>query len=50
MCLHYYGNALMESFFSLFKTEVVQLEIFHTKAQARRRIFDYLKVFYNYQR
>jgi transposase InsO family protein len=50
MCAHCYGDALMESFFSSLKSELVQLEIFHTKAQARRRIFDYLEVFYNRQR
>jgi putative transposase len=50
MCAHCYGDALMESFFSSLKSELVQLEIFHTKSQARRRIFDYLEVFYNRQR
>jgi putative transposase len=50
MCGHCYGNALIESFFSSLKSELVELETSLTKEQARRRIFDYREVFYNRQR
>ena len=45
-----YDNALMESFFSSLKRELVHLETFHSKAQARRSVFEYIEIFYNRQR
>jgi transposase InsO family protein len=42
-----YDNAMAESFFATFKKGHVFWERFHTKAEARRRIFEYLEVFYN---
>ena len=45
-----YDNALMESFFGTFKTELVYLEDYATREQARRSIFEYVEVFYNRQR
>jgi putative transposase len=45
-----YDNAMMESFFSSLKKELVRLETFHSKEQAWRSVFDYIEVFYNRQR
>ncbi len=45
-----YDNAVCESFFGTLKTELVYLSRFHTRAQAREAIFDYIEVFYNRQR
>lgn len=45
-----FDNAVMESFFSSLKRELVYLETFHTKAQARESIFEYIEIFYNRQR
>ena len=45
-----YDNAMMESFFSSLKKELVRLETFHSKKQAWRSVFDYIEVFYNRQR
>ena len=45
-----YDNALMESFFATLKAECVERQAFHTIAQARTCIFEYLAVFYNRQR
>jgi putative transposase len=43
-------NALMESFFGTRKGECVDRHDFQTHEQARRRLFDYLEIFYNRQR
>ncbi len=45
-----FDNAVMESFFSSLKRELVHLETFHTKDQAQQSIFDYIEIFYNRQR
>jgi putative transposase len=45
-----YDNAMMESFFSSLKKELVHLMTFHSKDQARRAIFEYIEIFYNRQR
>lgn len=45
-----YDNAAMESFFKTLKAELVYLERFQTKPEARTGIFDYIEVFYNRQR
>jgi putative transposase len=42
-----YDNAVTESLFHSFKGECVDREVFQTRAQARRAIFDYLEGFYN---
>ena len=44
-----YDNAVVESFFGTLKTECVTGP-FHTRAQARTTIFEYLEVWYNRQR
>jgi transposase InsO family protein len=45
-----YDNAVMESFFSTLKTELIYHEHYATHAEARRSIFEYIEVFYNRQR
>jgi putative transposase len=45
-----YDNAVMESFFSTLKTELIYHEHYATQAEARRSIFEYIEVFYNRQR
>jgi putative transposase len=43
-------NAPMESVFASLKTEQVHQAHYHTRAEARAALFDYLEVFYNRQR
>lgn len=45
-----YDNAVMESFWSTLKTELVYRRDFATHRQAKTEIFDYIEVFYNRQR
>ena len=45
-----WDNAMMESMFGRFKTELVHLTDFQGRAQAREEIFDYIESFYNRQR
>lgn len=45
-----YDNAVVESFFSTFKTEMVYQESFQTPEQARTKVFEWIEVFYNRQR
>jgi putative transposase len=42
-----YDNAVAESFFHTLKTELVYLESYETRAEARQSIFEYIGVFYN---
>ena len=42
-----YDNAIMESFYHTLKTELVYFEIYRTREEARRSIFEYIEVFYN---
>lgn len=42
-----YDNAMAESFFATFKRSHIFWERFQTKEEARRKIFEYLEVFYN---
>lgn len=42
-----YDNALMESFFGTVKEECVYRQTFHSRAQARQVLFEYLEAFYN---
>ena len=45
-----YDNAFVESFFSTLKYELVYHHRFHTLAQARSAIFDYIEASYNRRR
>jgi putative transposase len=45
-----YDNAVVESFFSNLKHELIHHESFHTREEARTKLFDYIEVFYNRQR
>ena len=43
-------NAMVESFFSSFKTECVDQQPYQGRAQAKQSIFEWIEVFYNRQR
>ena len=45
-----YDNAVAESFFHSLKTEMMDELPFHTRAEARSKVFDYIEVFFNRQR
>ena len=45
-----YDNAVVESFFSNLKNELVHHRDFKNRDQARSEIFDYIEIFYNRQR
>ncbi len=45
-----YDNAVMESFFSSLKQELTHHERFADLDEAKRKLFDYIEVFYNRQR
>lgn len=45
-----YDNAVAESFFKTLKTELIYHEQYHTAAQVRQSLFDYIEIFYNRQR
>jgi putative transposase len=45
-----YDNAVMESFFSTLKTELVYLRQYASRLQARNSIFEWIEVCYNRQR
>ena len=45
-----FDNAMMESFFSSLKKELVHLQTFHTRNQAKICVFDYIEIFYNRER
>lgn len=45
-----YDNAVMESFFSSLKYELTHHERFGSHDEAKRKLFDYIEVFYNRQR
>jgi len=45
-----YKNAMMESFFGSLETELVLTETFHTRACAKKSIFEYIEMFYNRHR
>jgi len=45
-----YDNAVMESFWSSLKLELVYRRTFISRAQARAQIFDYIEIFYNRHR
>ena len=43
-------NAVVESFFSTLKRELLLDNVFHTRQEGRGQVFEYLEVFYNRQR
>jgi putative transposase len=45
-----YDNAVVESFFSTLKNELVHDHEFHTRDEARAAVFEFIEVFYNRQR
>jgi len=45
-----YDNACAETFFSTLKMEMIYLERFQTREEARRAIFDYIEAYYNRKR
>jgi transposase InsO family protein len=45
-----WDNAPMESFFATLKTELVYRMKFKTREEAKRKIFEYIEIFYNRQR
>jgi transposase InsO family protein len=45
-----YDNAMMESFWGSMKTEWTHHELYPTREDARRSVFEYLEIFYNRQR
>lgn len=45
-----YDNAMMESFFSTLRAELTELAHFHTRAEARTALFEFIEGFYNRQR
>lgn len=42
-----YDNAMMEPFFHTLKTEHVYFEKYETREEAKKRIFEYIEIFYN---
>ena len=45
-----YDNAVVESFFHTLKTELIYLESYNTREEAKNNIFEYIEVFYNRKR
>ncbi len=45
-----YDNAVVESFFSTLKNELVHDRDYHTHEEARMEVFEFIEVFYNRQR
>jgi putative transposase len=45
-----YDNAVVESFFSSLKNEIIHHREYHTRDQARSEIFEYIELFYNRRR
>jgi transposase InsO family protein len=45
-----YDNAAMESFFSTLKTELLHRQVWHSYAEVKLAIFDYIETFYNRRR
>ena len=42
-----WDNAVMESFYCTLKTELIYHEVFRTREEARRAVFEYIEMFYN---
>lgn len=45
-----YDNAVAETFFHTFKTELVYLEKYRTRGEAKSSIFNFIERFYNRRR
>ena len=45
-----YDNAVVESFFKTLKKECIRKYIFKTREEAKRKIFEYIEMFYNSKR
>lgn len=45
-----FDNAVVESFFSTLKRELLLGSVFHTRQEGRGQVFESLEVFYNRQR
>lgn len=45
-----YDNAITETFFHTLKTELIGRKKYQTRDEARRRIFEYIEIFYNRKR
>jgi putative transposase len=45
-----WDNAPVESFFATLKTDLIYGSIFHTTAQVRQAVFEYIEAFYNHTR
>ncbi|MCZ8513377.1 IS3 family transposase, partial [Paenibacillus filicis] len=45
-----YDNACIESFHSVLKKELIYLNKYETREEAKKSIFEYIEVFYNNQR
>jgi transposase InsO family protein len=45
-----WDNAVMESFWATLKTELVHLQSYATRCEAKQSIFEYIEVFYNRKR
>jgi putative transposase len=45
-----FDNAVVESFFSTLKRELLLDHVFHTRQEGRSQVFESLEVFYNRQR
>jgi len=45
-----YDNAVVESFFSTLKNELVHERDYHTREEAQTEVFEFIEVFYNRQR
>jgi putative transposase len=45
-----YDNACIESFHSVIKKELIYLEKFKTRADAKKKIYEYTEIYYNRKR
>jgi putative transposase len=45
-----WDNAMMESFWATLKTELIHLQRYTTRSEAKQSIFEYIEVFYNRKR
>ena len=45
-----WDNAVVESFFSTLKTELVDGKVYRSRSEARADIFEYIEIWYNRQR
>jgi putative transposase len=45
-----FDNAVVESFFSTLKNELIHLVVFPTREAARKAIFEFIEIYYNRQR